>query len=347
MSIGNQVVSKLAGSAAIGFYRGRKVLVAGADGFLGSNCVAGLQALGADVSILSRHRDVKRSAGLTVFQADARDVDQVRAALLGQTVVFDFLGGAAAVGSNQDPLASLEGELRSHLTLFTTCAQLEPSPLVLFCSSRLVYGKPQYLPVDERHPLTAQSIYAANKIAAEQYLQALAQSRGLRSCILRLSNPYGPNQPEKNREYGIINRFLRAAAKGEDLFLYGDGGQKRDYIHVADVVTAFLLCAMSNRCEQQVFNLGGKTATSMREVVMLISELAGGVPVRFLPWPENYKAVETGDYFTDLTKISREISLPEQFDLAPGLANVLEAYREEEAGSQTSSARHFVSASFD
>src|SRR5258708_991510 len=120
------------------FYRGRKVLVLGADGFLGTNCVEALKSLESDISIVTR-RTVPRVATFsgTIFRGDVRDQNVVQAAVKGQDVVVDLLGAAGAVESNRDPNANIDDELRAHLSVFHACATTRNSPVVLFCSSRL------------------------------------------------------------------------------------------------------------------------------------------------------------------------------------------------------------------
>jgi nucleoside-diphosphate-sugar epimerase len=310
------------------FYRSRKVLVIGADGFLGTNCIEALKALDAEISIVTRRpqpRVVDFSG--SVFRGDVRDPKLVHAAVDGQDIVVDFLGVAGAVDSNRDPNSNLEDELRAHLSIFHACAVSRPSPVVLFCSSRLVFGAPKYLPVDENHPLAPGSIYAVHKITAEKYLELFAETQGLRSCVFRLSNPYGPNQAEEQRGYGIINQFLRNAARGKPIKLYGDGRQKRDYVHVEDVLGAFLPCAMDQKCHGQIFNFGGHTTISLRDAAELIAQLAGGIRVTFEPWPTDYRTVETGDYATDFRKIDSYLSLPAQRPLEEGFLEVLNSYR--------------------
>jgi UDP-glucose 4-epimerase len=314
------------------FYRGRKVLVVGADGFLGTNCVEALKALESDISIVTR-RAQPRAANIsgTVFRGDIRDPELVNAAVHGQDVVVDLLGAAGAVDSNRDPNSSLEDELRAHLSVFQACAVTRHSPVVLFCSSRLVFGVPKYLPVDENHPLAPGSIYAVHKITAEKYLEVFARTHGLRSCTFRLSNPYGPHQAEGARSYGIINQFLRNAARGKGIRIFGDGRQVRDYVHVEDVMGGLLPCAMNSKCHGQIFNFGGSFTVSLRDAAELIARLAGKVRVTYEPWPANYKAVETGDYATDFTKIDSVLNLPPQRSIEEGFLDVLNSYRIEMA----------------
>jgi UDP-glucose 4-epimerase len=313
------------------YYSGRPVLVAGGNGFLGRNCVHALLHLGADVAVIARRSSPV--SGVRSFCGDLRDSAFVRKAISGYSMVFDFAGNSGPVQSNRTPLVNLDEELRAQLTLLHACSRERSRPLLMFCSSRLVYGRPRSLPVDESHSLSPQSIYAAHKVAAESYLNALAESSGLRYSVIRLSNPYGPYQPRGARGYGIINQFLSAAAAGQPIRIYGDGVQCRDYIFVGDVVTTFLLCAAEHSCERQVFNLGGSAAVTLREAAETICELAGGTPIVYQPWPSEHMAIETGDYASDLRKLHAFVALPAQVPLREGFARTLAFYRVGATGS--------------
>lgn len=314
------------------YYAGRPVVVAGGNGFLGRNCVRELLRLGAEVAVMARKSCPV--PGVKSFCGDLRDAAFVRQAIRGQALVFDFAGSVGPLQSNRNPLANLDLELRAQLTLLHACSRERSRPFVMFCSSRLVYGRPHSLPVDESHPLSPQSIYAAHKIAVESYLNALAESNGLRYCTIRLSNPYGPFQPAGARGYGIINQFLSAAAAGKPIRIFGDGQQRRDYICVHDAVTAFLLCAAEPSCDRQVFNLGGGNGVTLREAAQTICELAGGTPLVFQPWPSEHMSIETGDYVSDLRKLHAFVALPAQVPLREGFSRTLAFYREGAAGSR-------------
>jgi UDP-glucose 4-epimerase len=310
------------------FYQGRPVLVAGADGFLGANLVYALLAAGAEVSILSR-RPTPRVSEVNgrVFQGDLQNHELMRSVVQGQSIVFDLAGVSGATESNQDPSRDLDLNCSAQLSLLLACAHVPQPPLVMFPSSRLVYGKPQFLPVNEEHPLLPQSFYAAHKITVENYLRVLAQTRGLPFCILRLSNPYGPFQPLEARSYGIVNEFVRMAAEGEPIRIFGDGAQIRDYIYVDEVSAVFMLCAQNPACWGETFNLGGRSKIRMVDAANEIARLAGGRPVRHVPWPESHRSVETGDYCSDLSKLARFIPLPEPVSFEEGIRCTLDYYR--------------------
>lgn len=312
------------------YYRGLKILVVGADGFLGQNCVVALQKIHADLTILTRSNRLNDSQfeGRVVL-GDLRDATLMKEIVHNQSIVFNFAGGGSAADSILFPDKNLDEELRAYLSLFVASISNTSTtmPLVINCSTRLVYGKPKYLPVDEKHPLNPESIYAVHKLTAENYLEVFRKSHGLRYINFRLSNPYGPYQSQQYKGYGVINRFLQNAALNKPITLYGDGSQKRDYIYAEDVIKIFLLCAMNHKCEGQVFNIGGRNAVSISEAATLISEIAGGSPIHYVPWPDQSKIIETGDYETDMTKLSNFILLPEECSLKHGFAHTLNYYR--------------------
>lgn len=312
------------------FYRRRKVLVVGADGFLGGNCLLALQQLDAEQTILTR----KHSPRATfyrgrVVKGDLLNADLVRELVLGQDIVLNFAGGSSAHESNLHPEKNLNTELQANLILFNACAIADRSPLLINCSTRLVYGKPRYLPVDELHPLHPQSIYAVHKLTAENYLAVFGANFGLRSINFRLSNPYGPYQSPEYKGYGVINRFLQNAAQHRPIMLYGDGLQRRDYIFAQDAIRIFLLSALTPECIGESFNIGGRQAISIADAAQLISTVAGGTPIEFVPWPEQTKMIETGDYETDMSKLSRFLRLPEQRSLKDGFAFTVNFYRQQ------------------
>ena len=309
-------------------YRDRNVLVAGADGFLGVNCAIALHRAGAKVTLLSRKSHPRAMAfAVRHVQADLLDAAAVNAAVEGQDFVFDLAGVSGAVGSNSDPSNSADQECRPHLNLFTAASNAASKPILSFCSSRLVYGKPQRLPVAEDHPVRPASFYAVHKLTLEHYLNVLATTRGLRYCVLRLSNPYGPFWPAERKSYGLINQFIARALVGEAIDIFGEGSQQRDYIYVDDFVSALLATSAAQACWGEIFNIGGAQPISIRDAVETIASLIDTTVIRYLPWPAEHLAVETGNYQTDMTKLQQYVQLPQQRSFRDGLIQTLASAR--------------------
>ena len=311
------------------FYTNRNVLVIGADGFLATNCIVLLNELGANISIVTRRKN-SRVGHLAnrIVHGDVIQPGVAREAVLDQEIVFDFLGTSGATQSNADAFYNLESECKPHLSVFQACANYNPDAVILFCSTRLVYGKPQYLPVNEDHPLSPESFYAVHKITLEKYLDIFHKTTGLKYCSIRLSNPYGPNMPYEHSRYSIINVFMRQAVEGKTIQIFGDGKQTRDYIFVVDAINAFLACGANKKCYGETFNLGGETSISIKDAVERIVDTVDGAGITYVPWPEQQRIIETGDYKTDLTKLRSYVELPPQKDMLSGLSETTLYFRD-------------------
>lgn len=314
-------------SATRAFYRGRRVVIVGADGFIGRATARALASLDAEVTLLTRRPASAASPAMRHVVGDIADPAVARGAVAGQSVVFDLIGATSAVLANRDPGISLAQECMPHLNLLAACAEAREPPLVVFPSSRLVYGTPAYLPVDEAHPTAPLTIYGVHKLTVEGYLSVYARTRGVPYVAFRISNPYGPHRAASDKGYGVVNRFIALAARGETIRIFGDGSQMRDYVFAADMVEMVLRATATSSCYGQVFNLGGEEPVSLRRVVELIADAAGGSAVEFVPWPPEYRAVETGTYIGSLAKLARHIEMPAFTPIADGLRRSLAAYR--------------------
>lgn len=304
-------------------------MVTGADGFLGVNTIHALQQLGARVSVISR-RESPRAGGdiFHIFRGDIGDTKLLQEAIKGQDIIFNFAGVSSSVESNRNPEESLDAECRIHMRLIHVCSQSTSNPLVVFSSSRLVYGKPEYLPVDELHPLVPMSMYAVNKITVENYLRLFAHSGNLHYLVFRISNPYGPFQRPESKGYGIINKFIQTAAEGGEIRIFGDGSQQRDYIYINDAVSAMLMAAANQKCEDQIFNLGGNEGIRLSDAAASIVSQVDGARISNVAWPEDYKQVETGDYISDISKLSEMIQLQEFTPFSEGVQLTLQYYND-------------------
>jgi len=314
------------------FYEGKRVVVAGVTGFLGTNCAIALWQAGAKVIGIARRQTPSASAVCDeVISVDFGKKGEGLSALSEASVVFDCLGYPGLAPSDLDPVGDFEAEFRPHINLLVGCTNLSNAPRVVYVSSRLVYGTPLALPVDEDHPLRPRSLYAAHKLLIENYIEVLSKTNGLQAIVFRLSSPYGPNGGSSAGRLGVWNQFIQKAVRGETLHIYGSGEQLRDFVYIDDVVIAFLLAAANDQCVGQTFNLGGERAISLREGVGVIAKEAGGVPVQYVPWPVAAHKVETGDYRSSLAKVRSFLDLPPQTPFEEGIRRTIEAIRSEKS----------------
>lgn len=315
------------------FYRGRKVLVTGGLGFIGANICLRLLDLGAEVTVLDNFAPVTPSIWQKSFLtrihlvvADIRDVDKVERIVRGQEIIFNLAGKSGAADSNKAPMNDLDINCLGHLTILEACRVLNPETTIVFSSSRLVYGKPCYLPVDESHPLAPESMYAAHKLTAENYHLIYGRLYGLKSTVLRISNPYGPMHASETRAYGVASAFIQAAVKGNRITIFGDGEQRRDYLYINDLVEAFLCAAQAEIARGKIYNIGSGLGASALELAnMAISTTGQGEIVR-IPWPEDYLAVETGDYLSDVGLACQELGWRAEIELEEGVVRTVDYY---------------------
>lgn len=316
------------------WYRGRKILVTGGLGFIGLNLSLRLRDLGAEVTVMDNFvsPDVSHilgtvCAGIAVAVADIRDAEKVERVVRNQEVIFNLAGKSGAADSNNAPLIDLDINCRGHLTLLDACRRVNPDVAVIFPSSRLVYGKPHRLPVDEDHPLEPESIYAAHKLAVENYHFIYGHLYGLRSTVLRISNPYGPFQIGDARIYGIANRFIQAAARGEKITLFGEGSQLRDYLYIDDLTDALLSAGCTPGAVGRIYNIGEGNGVTILQLAELAVKTAGRGEIVMTPWPKEYESIETGDYVSDIRRAETELGWRPATSLEAGVRATVDSYR--------------------
>jgi len=316
------------------YYSGKKVLVTGGLGFIGLNVSQRLLELGAIVTVLDNFMPTDVSKPLAevlghikVAIADIRDEEKVERVVRDQEVIFNLAGKSGAADSNKTPLNDLDINCRGHLTVLEACRTFNPKVTIVFPSSRLVYGKPLYLPVDEKHPLAPESIYAAHKLAVENYHLIYGKLYGIKATVLRISNPYGPFQAGEGRAYGIANSFIQAAVSGKPITLFGDGSQRRDYLYIDDLVEVLLRAASMPESRGRIYNIGDGQGTSLLELAEMAVAAAGQGSIVRVPWPEEYRAIETGDYQSDISLARHELGWSPSAEIHEGIKRTIVSYQ--------------------
>jgi UDP-glucose 4-epimerase len=318
-------------------FRGKRVLVTGGLGFIGSTLARALVEAGADVLLIdslvpeyggSRHNIAGIEDRVAVNISDVRDEHSMRHHVRDRDVIFNLAGQTSHLDSMTDPYTDLEINCRSQLSILETCRHHNPDAKIVFASTRQIYGRPQYLPVDERHPIAPVDVNGINKAAGEWYHLVYGDVYGLRVAVLRLTNTYGPRMRVRDARQTFLGYWLRLLVTGEELVVYGDGEQRRDFSYVDDAVRAFLLAAAREEANGQIFNLGDAPPISLRELAELLVRMNGGGSYRLVPFPDDRKAIDIGDYYADFAAIGRELGWAPAVPLDEGLARTLAFYRE-------------------
>jgi UDP-glucose 4-epimerase len=324
-------------------YHRRRVLVTGGLGFIGLNLVAALKRAGAQVSILGHSWPVDAAGlrglldGVAFQEGDIRDQAAMTRAVTGREVIFNLAGRSGSSSSNSSPFEDLDVNARGQLTLLEVCRQWSPDARIVFASSRLVYAPNPNNPVPEDAPLGPISMYGTHKLTAENYHLVYAHVHGLRTSVLRMTNPYGPLQRPDRSRYGIINWFIQLAVEGRPLPIYGDGAQIRDYVHVDDVVAALLLAGADPAADGRVFNVGSGQGVAFRQMAEIVVAAVGHGSLQTLPWPADVARVETGDFVADITAIRQVLGWSPRRRLSEGIVGVVEELRAIAAGAASSS----------
>jgi UDP-glucose 4-epimerase len=318
-------------------FEDRHVLITGGLGFMGSALAHELVEAGAHVTLVDSMvpeygGNLQNIDGIEdrvrVNISDVRDPHSLPYLIRAKDFIFNLAGQTSHVDSMENPYTDLEINCRSQLSILEACRQHNQDAAIVFASTRQIYGRPQYLPVDERHPLTPVDVNGINKTAGEWYHLLYGEVYGLRVSVLRMTNTYGPRMRVKDARQTFLGYWLRLAVEGQELAVFGDGSQRRDFNYVDDAVQAFLLAGVREEASGQVYNLGSEEVVSLGELAELLVAVNGAGSYRVVPFPEARKAIDIGDYFADFGKARAQLGWEPKIALREGLERSLAYFRE-------------------
>jgi nucleoside-diphosphate-sugar epimerase len=318
------------------WYRGKQVLITGGLGFLGSTLAHALLPLGANVTLADPMLPLYGGnlfniegiwEQVEVHHSDIRDQGAMDRLVSGKDVIFHIAGQTSHVDSMIDPLLDVDINCRGNIIFLEACRKKNPEVKIVYAGTRAQYGKIEEVPVKENSRMNPTDVYGANKHVGEAYCFIYGKAFGIRVTSLRINNSYGPRHQMKHNKYGILNWFIRLAMDGETIKIFGEGNQLRDYNYLDDVIRAFLLVGADDRSVGQVYNLGSGRQIPFRELVKAVIQAADSGRYEFVPWPNDRKAIETGDFVADFSKITQEFGWMPEVELEEGLRKTVEYYR--------------------
>jgi UDP-glucose 4-epimerase len=321
-------------------FSGSDVLVTGGLGFIGSSLARRLVALGARVTLVdslipeyggNRFNIDDIQDKVMVDLADVRDSQAMTRLIKGRDFLFNLAGQTSHLDSMTDPLTDLNINAAAQLSILESCRLHNSDVKIVFASTRQVYGRPNYLPVDEKHPVNPIDVNGINKLAGEWYHLLYNNIHKIRACALRLTNSYGPGMRVKDARQTFLGIWIRQLIEGKPIQVFGDGRQRRDFNFVDDVVDALLLAAAKTESEGEVFNLGHDEHIGLEELAALLIQLNGGGKYELVAFPPDRQAIDIGDYYSDFGKIRDRLGWRPEVSLRDGLAQTLEYYRKHQA----------------
>jgi len=316
----------------------KKVLITGGLGFIGSNLARRLVSEGAKVTLvdslipqyggnLFNVQDIEPKVVVNI--CDVRDPHAMKYLINDKDFLFNLAGQTSHIDSMTDPKTDLDINAAAQLSILETCRKVNPGIKVIFASTRQIYGKPDYLPVDEKHPIRPVDVNGINKLAGEWYHLLYYHVYGIRACALRLTNTYGPGMRVKDARQTFLGIWVRQLLENKPIKVFGDGLQLRDFNYIDDCVDALVQAGKNEVSNGKVYNLGSSEVINLKDLAKLMVGLGYNGTYELVPFPPERKVIDIGDYYSDYSLIKNELGWEPKIDLFNGLAKTVEFYSKE------------------
>jgi UDP-glucose 4-epimerase len=317
-------------------YKSKRILITGGLGFIGSNLARRLVNLGAKVTLvdsliptyggnLFNIADIKAKVYCNI--TDVRDPYAMAYLVKDQDFLFNLAGQTSHMDSMIDPQTDLDINATAQLSILEACRKSNPKIKLIFASTRQLYGKPDYLPVDELHPIRPVDVNGINKLAGEWYHLLYNNVYGIRACALRLTNTYGPGMRVKDARQTFLGIWVKLLLEGKPIKVFGDGKQLRDFNYVDDCVEALLLAGASEKANGKIYNLGSKEVIDLKNLAEKMINLDCGGSYELVDFPKERKSIDIGDYYSNFSLIEKELGWSPKVNLSEGLQKTMDYYK--------------------
>jgi UDP-glucose 4-epimerase len=308
--------------------RGKRILITGGLGFIGSSIALQCVSLGADVTLLdaclepygwnfANIDEIKNS--VLFIKEDVRNQKRIEEIVFKSDIVYHMAAQVGREISMENPDLDAEINCLGTLHVLEAARKMETPPVIVYAGSRGQTGEPISLPVDENHPDNPTDIYGINKLAAEKYLFLYHKVYGLPVVSLRLNNVYGPRCQMHAGFYGILNWFMSKAMQGEAITVYGDGSQTRDYVYIDDVADAFIRASLTNESIGEMFYVGSGVETVFMDMVNEIVHTVGRGKIVHIPFPEAREKIDIRRFVVSTEKIHLYMGWKPMTNLVEGI----------------------------
>ncbi len=318
-------------------FKSKNILITGGLGFIGSNLARALLQQKAKVTLVDslipqyggnfhNIHDIRDQVEVNV--CDVRDPFAMRYLLQDKDYLFNLAGQTSHMDSMANPQIDLDINAAAQLSILEACRESNQNIKIVFASTRQLYGKPNYLPVDEKHPAHPVDVNGINKLAGEWYHLLYNNVYGIRSCALRLTNTYGPCMRVKDARQTFLGIWIRLLLEGKPIKVFGSGLQLRDFNYVDDCVNALLLAGANDAANGKVYNLGSDEVISLKDLAQMLVNLLPNSQYELIPFPPERKTIDIGDYYSNYNLITQELGWSPQVSLQEGLIKTLNYYKE-------------------
>jgi len=315
--------------------RGKKALITGGLGFIGSNLAHRLVAEGAEVTIYDACLDpygwnwenvngIREDVEIVV--ADIRDESRLKEHMIGKDIIFHLAAQVGREVSMADPELDTDINCNGTIKLCKIMAELGSKAKIVYAGSRGQIGEPVYLPVDEGHPTQPTDVYGINKLAAEKYLLLYGHIYGFPVTSLRLNNVYGPRCQMEHGYYGILNWFIQNAMTGKEITVYGDGLQTRDYVYIDDVVDAFVRASITPGTDNDIFFIGSGVESLFLDMVKEVIRAVGKGKYVHVPFPPERESIDIRKFVVTFEKFHQAAGWRPETGLHDGVQKTADFY---------------------
>ena len=317
-------------------YKGKKVLITGGLGFIGSNLAIRLVELGADVNIMDAmipeyggnlFNIEKIKNDVNINYSNVCDEYSMSYLVKDKEYIFHLAGQVSHIKSLTNPFPDIEMNIKGTAILMEACKKFNRDAVVIRSGTRGQYGPTVKLPVNEEAPTNPKGIYEISNLTAEKMMNVYNNNFGVNCVMLRLTNIYGPRAQMKTHHYGVVNWFIRLAIDNEVIKVFGDGLLKRDFLYIDDCVDALLMSAVEKKSYSQIFNVGVDIPCNFLTLSKKIIDIAENGSWEFAEFSKERAAQEPGDYYSDISKIKKYTGWSPETSLENGLKDTIDYYR--------------------